>query len=97
MTAVDAPISSGARFCRARQPGAPRSYRVRQPAGIGLLGASNACERVGIVYVHDGDVREAFFDAVELIDVETDAAAKNPEKKKGGPSRPSGARSALRQ
>ena len=78
-----------------------REYRHRklkiQGIAVSITFHENACERVGIVYVHDGDVREAFFDAVELIDVETDAAAKNPEKKKGGPSRPSGARSALRQ
>ena len=46
----------------------------------------NACERVAIVYVHEGEVKEAHFDAVDL---ELVTAAPEPYVKpeSGGPER----------
>lgn len=46
----------------------------------------NACERVVLKYLHDGDLKDASFDAVDLVDAETHARAK--AEKTGGPARP---------
>lgn len=45
----------------------------------------NACERVVLIYLHDGEIKEASFDAVDLIDVSTEKQATSP--KTGGPTR----------
>lgn len=48
----------------------------------------HACERVTLRYLHDGDVKEAHFDAPELETVDT---AETPVKQRsGGPARESG-------
>lgn len=45
----------------------------------------NACERVVLIYLHDGEIKEASFDAVDLVDIETEKPATSP--KTGGPAR----------
>lgn len=64
-------------------------YRVQK---LGLRGIAesvhfyrNACERVMLIYMHEGEVKEASFDAVDLTDVETDHQAQT--KRPGGPER----------
>ena len=50
----------------------------------------NACERVSLRYLHDGDIKDATFDAVELESVKT---RKTPAvTRPGGPARESGVR-----
>lgn len=45
----------------------------------------NSCERVVLIYLHDGEIKEASFDAVDLVDVESSKPAES--KKSGGPAR----------
>ena len=45
----------------------------------------NACERIVVMYLHDGDIKEASFDAVDLVSVESGKAA--TVDKPGGPER----------
>jgi len=45
----------------------------------------NACERVVLTYLHDGDIKDASFDAVDLVNAETHEEPRS--KKKGGPPR----------
>lgn len=50
----------------------------------------HACERVTLRYLHDGDIKEAGFDAPEVEHVET---KKTPvQQKSGGPARNEGRR-----
>lgn len=51
---------------------------------ISIYFFENACERVSIQYLHDGEVKEAVFDAVELRAVAT--------KKRAASLRPGGVR-----
>lgn len=52
----------------------------------------NACERVCIQYLHDGDIKESTFDAVDLRHFETKKPALSTET--GGPRGPSSASAA---
>lgn len=53
----------------------------------------HACERVTLRYLHDGDVREAAFDAPEVEHVET---RRTPvQQKSGGPARADGRRATV--
>jgi hypothetical protein len=45
----------------------------------------NACERVVLMYLHDGDIKEASFDAVEVISAATGKVATSS--RPGGPAR----------
>lgn len=45
----------------------------------------NACERVVVTFVHDGELKTESFDAVDLVHVDSDLAATSP--KTGGPGR----------
>jgi hypothetical protein len=45
----------------------------------------NACERAVLTYLHDGDIKEASFDAVDLIHAITAEPAQSS--KPGGPAR----------
>lgn len=45
----------------------------------------NACERVVLMYLHDGDIKEASFDSVELVSVTTGKLAEST--RPGGPAR----------
>jgi hypothetical protein len=63
-----------------------------EDADTGLQGVAdsihfyrNACERVVLKYVHDGDLKDASFDAVDLIHVDSGKQAKS--RKTGGPQR----------
>lgn len=64
-------------------------YRDRDTGLIGVVQSvhfyRNACERVIINYLHDGDIKEASFDAVDLIHVDTEKPATST--KTGGPAR----------
>jgi hypothetical protein len=45
----------------------------------------NACERARLVHLHDGEIKEAYFDAPDLIHVDSGAQASSP--RTGGPAR----------
>ena len=45
----------------------------------------NACERVVVSHIHDGEIKTETFDAVDLVHIETERAATSP--KTGGPGR----------
>jgi hypothetical protein len=53
----------------------------------------NSCERVVLIYTHEGELKDIVADSVELIDVETEREVKNArEAKPGGPERRTGTR-----
>jgi hypothetical protein len=69
-------------------------YREKSTGLVGKATAvfffEHACERVSLRYIHDGDLKEATFDAPE---VELVSTGKTPvQQKSGGPSRGEGAR-----
>lgn len=45
----------------------------------------NACERVVVAFVHDGELKTETFDAVDLVHVDTERTATSP--RTGGPGR----------
>jgi hypothetical protein len=68
-----------------------RTYRHNK---LGLEGIAesvhfyaNACERVVLIYLNDGEVKEASFDAVDLTNVATEKRVENKQYKPGGPKR----------
>lgn len=72
-------------------------YREKSTGLIGkavrLAFFEHACERVTLRYIHDGDVKEASFDAPEVESVETQ---KTPvQQKSGGPDRNDGRRGVI--
>lgn len=72
-------------------------YREKSTGLIGKAVAlyffEHACERVSLRYIHDGDVKDATFDAPEVEMVKT---GKTPvQQKSGGPDRGDGRRPAV--
>lgn len=57
---------------------------------IAIYFFENSCERVSLRYLHDGDVKEATFDAAELEHAKTRVAARTT--RPGGPIRETGVR-----
>lgn len=72
-------------------------YREKSTGLVGKAVAigfyEHACERVTLRYLHDGDIKEAAFDAPEVERVST---GRTPvQQATGGPSRPIAARSGV--
>lgn len=70
-------------------------YREKSTGLVGKAVAlsfyEHACERVTLRYLHDGDVKEASFDAPEVERVKTGATP--VQQRSGGPTRSNGRRS----
>lgn len=72
-------------------------YREKSTGLIGKAIAvaffEHACERVTLRYLHDGDIKEASFDAPEVEAVKTNRTP--VQQKSGGPARTDGRRQGL--
>lgn len=61
-----------------------------QGKAVAIYFFENSCERVSLRYLHDGDVKEATFDAVELVDAKSNKSVSGD--RPGGPAREVGVR-----
>lgn len=72
-------------------------YREKSTGLVGKATAivffEHACERVTLRYLHDGDLKEASFDAPEVESVRTSATP--VQQKSGGPARTDGRRGVI--
>jgi hypothetical protein len=72
-------------------------YREKSTGLVGKAIAvaffEHACERVTLRYLHDGDLKEASFDAPEVESVKTERTP--VQQKSGGPARNDGRRGAV--